>query len=182
MYTATMWSYLSGFPAVVFLLGPPLFLLLGVSPVRTWSGDFFWHLIPYLAVNQAIFLIVGWKRSTWRGQQYSLALFPLWIKAVTSALGNVVLHRRLGFVVTPKSRQTGNHLRLVWPQLTAILLLLVAILTGLVRLALGLVADPLPTAVNVTWGCYDLAVLSVVLQAALYDPSRHSGELEPMRV
>jgi cellulose synthase (UDP-forming) len=182
MYTTTMWSYLAGFPAVVFLTGPALFLLFGVSPVRAWSPEFFWHLLPFLAVNQLIFLIVGWGRSTWRGQQYSLALFPLWIKAVTSAAGNVLLSRRLGFVVTPKSRQGGVHLRLVWPQLAAMALLTSAVVVGLLQLALGMLHDAGPTLINVVWACYDLIVLSVVLDAALYDPRRHSGALEPMRI
>ncbi len=95
MYFATMWSYLSGFAAVVYLAAPVLYLLFGILPVRSFSTDFLWHLLPYLAINQILFLVVGWGMRTWRGQQYSLALFPLWIKAFVSAIGNVYFGRKL---------------------------------------------------------------------------------------
>src|SRR5207302_10891008 len=80
MYLATMWGYLSGFASVIYLVGPMIFLVFGLSPVSSWSPDFFWHLIPYLLVNQLLFTAVGWGKHTWRGQQYALALFPLWIQ------------------------------------------------------------------------------------------------------
>ncbi|HZG65923.1 MAG TPA: glycosyltransferase, partial [Herpetosiphonaceae bacterium] len=83
MYFATMWGYLSGFAVVIYLAAPVLYLLFGVLPVRSLSVDFFTHLVPYLLVNQLLFVVIGWGLPTWRGQQYSLALFPLWIKAVT---------------------------------------------------------------------------------------------------
>ncbi len=60
--------------------------------------------MPFLIANQLLFLVVGWGVKTWRGQQYSLALFPLWIRACTTAIGNVYFGRSLGFVVTPPDR------------------------------------------------------------------------------
>jgi cellulose synthase (UDP-forming) len=170
MYLATMWSYFSGFFAVVYLVAPVLYLLFGVLPVRAFSAQFFLHLLPYLVVNQILFLIIGWGRPTWRGQQYSLALFPLWIKAVTSAVANVYFGRKLGFVVTSKTRQGGFHWRLVLPQLTMMVLLTVAILWALSRLAFGLTSNGFPIMVNVFWACYDLVALSAVLLAAAYKP------------
>jgi cellulose synthase (UDP-forming) len=56
------------------------------------------------------------------------------------------------------------------------------VIVGLLRLALGTLVDAGPTLVNVTWACYDLLVLSVVLDAALYDPSKGRGRLELMRI
>src|ERR1051325_11405607 len=130
MYLATMWSYFSGFFAVVYLIAPILFIVFGWLPVRAFSREFLEHLIPFLVVNQALFLVVGWGRPTWRGQQYSLALFPLWSKAISSTIRNVYFGQPLGFVVTPKVRQGGASLQsqwpLVWPQLLAIGLLVLA--------------------------------------------------------
>jgi cellulose synthase (UDP-forming) len=131
MYFATMWSYLSGFFSVIYLVAPLLYLIFGVLPVRALSADFFWHLVPYLVLNQLLFAVIGWRLPTWRGQQYSLALFPLWIKAVTTAVGNVFFGHKLGFVVTPKTRQGvvpfWEQLRLVRPQVTAMVLLMAAV-------------------------------------------------------
>jgi cellulose synthase (UDP-forming) len=170
MYFGTMWGYLSGFAAVVYLVAPVLYLLFGILPVRSFAAPFFWHLVPYLLINQLLFIVIGWGLPTWRGQQYSLALFPLWIKAITSAIGNVYFGRKLGFVVTPKTRQGGVHLSLIWPQLAAIVLLNISIIWSLGRLALGLTEAGVPILVNVFWACYDLVALSVVLRAATYQP------------
>ena len=41
MYFATMWSYLSGFAAIVYFAAPIIYLLLGILPVASLSCDFF---------------------------------------------------------------------------------------------------------------------------------------------
>jgi cellulose synthase (UDP-forming) len=185
MYGATMWSYLSGFAAVVYIAAPVIYMLLGTKPVVSFGGDFFAHLIPFLVVNQLLFLVVGWGVKTWRGQQYSLALFPLWIRACTTAVNNVWFGRSLGFVVTPKTRQQGGPpWRLIRPQLIAMGLLVLAGVVGVVRMAVGQ-ADVLSTSVNMVWIVFDLLVLSVVVRAALYrgfdEPAEESPAIEARR-
>ncbi len=177
MYFATMWSYLSGFFAVVYLSAPILYLILGWTPVTAYSDEFFWRLIPYLLVNQALFTVVSWGLPTWRGQQYSLALFPIWIKAVTSAIGSVYFGQKLAFVVTPKSRQSGISLRLIRPQLVFMVLLIMAVIVGLGRLAIGANEDGVPIVINVLWAVYDLVALSAVLDATFYRPA---GDDDPV--
>ncbi|MGN6089289.1 MAG: glycosyltransferase family 2 protein [Actinomycetales bacterium] len=168
MYFATMWSYLSGFAAVVYIAAPILYLLTGVKPVETFGGTFLWHLVPFLIANQLLFLVVAHGVKTWRGQQYSLALFPLWIRAVTTAVGNVFFGKSLGFVVTPKTRQAGGpQWRLIRPQLVAMGLLAVSAVVGLVRLGLGQ-AKPIGILVNAAWVVFDIVILSVVVTAARY--------------
>jgi cellulose synthase (UDP-forming) len=169
MYFATMWSYLSGFTALVYLAAPVIYLLFGVMPVTAWSVDFFARFLPYFIVNQILFLVVARGLKTWRGQQYSLALFPVWIRACTSAFANVVFRRPLSFAVTKKDGRSelGPPWREIWPQLTAMALLAIALVIGLARLAVG-TADGTGTLVNTVWVVYDLVVLSVIIQAALY--------------
>jgi cellulose synthase (UDP-forming) len=169
MYFATMWSYLSGFAAVVYIAAPIIYMVLGTKPVISFGGDFFVRLVPFLIANQLLFLVVGWGVKTWRGQQYSLALFPLWIRACTTAIGNVYLGRSLGFVVTPKTRQAGaprggssRRSSSPWAARRGGLL-------GLVRMAVGQ-ADVTPTVVNLLWIVFDLVVLSVIVQAVRYRP------------
>ncbi len=169
MYWATMWSYLSGFAAVVYFAAPVVFLVSGVLPVQALSADFFLRLVPFLVVNQVLFWVIGRRKRTWRGQQYSLALFPVWIRSVTSAVGNVVFGRSLAFAVTPKERQSVDRRpwHLVRPQLAVVALLVVASAVGLVRMLTG-AADELGTVVNLVWVVFDLAVLSVVVKAVRY--------------
>lgn len=108
----------------------------------------------------------------WRGQQYSVALFPLWIKAVLGTVRNVYFGRDLPFVVTPKTRQVGgSHFGLVRWQVVAMLALVSAAITGLVRLALGINDDIGGVSVNLLWVGYDLAALSVVIRALRFRPA-----------
>lgn len=169
MYFATMWSYLSGFAAIVYLTAPVVYLVFGVLPVTAWSVDFFARFLPYFLVNQLLFLFVARGVKTWRGQQYSLALFPVWIRACTTAFANVVLGRPLSFAVTRKDGRDprGVPWGQIWPQLTAIVVLTIALAIGVVRVFLG-TADGTGTLVNTAWVLYDLVVLSVIVQAARY--------------
>ena len=170
MYFSTMWSYLSGFAAVVFLAAPVFYLVFGILPVHAYGLDFVRMFLPYVVLNQLLFFVVGYGVRTWRGHQYSLALFPLWIRACTTAAANVFLERPLGFAVTPKTRQErgGFPLRLVWPQLTATVVLVLACVVGVVRLWTGAADSAIGTGVNVVWVAYDLLVMSVIFRAALY--------------
>jgi cellulose synthase (UDP-forming) len=169
MYFATMWSYFSGFTAVVYVAAPMIYLVFGVLPVQALSTDFFIRLIPFLLVNQILFAVVGRGKRTWRGQQYSLALFPVWIESVTSAVANVFFHKPLDFAVTPKVRAESGKPRwdLVRPQLWVIGLLIGSSVIGLIRLAVGQ-ATPLGTLTNIAWVVFDLAIFSIIIRAARY--------------
>ncbi len=178
MYFATMWSYLSGIFAPIYLIAPVLYLFFGWIPVTTYSWDFFLHLAPFLIVNQILFIVVGWGRPTWRGQQYSLALFPLGIRAVTTAIGSVYFGKKLGFVVTPKTRQGGVSLRIVRAQVVIMALLCVAVVFGLGKIALGVSGEIVPTLVNVGWAIFALVMLSVVLDAVTHSAASAEEEQE----
>jgi cellulose synthase (UDP-forming) len=167
MYFSTMWSYLSGFAAVVYFAAPIAFLCFGVLPVDSSADEFFLRFLPFMLVNQVLFLVSSRGVSTWRGQQYSLALFPIWIRAVTSAVANVCFGRPLGFVVTSKTRQEGNQWGLVRVQLVLAGALLLSTVIGVTRLVLG-VGEPIGTLVNVAWVVFDLVVLSVLVPAARF--------------
>ena len=171
MYFATMWSYLSGFAAVAFIIAPVLYLMAGVRPVHSFGGPFLEHLLPYLIANQLMFFVVGYGVRTWRGHQYSLALFPLWIRACATAVGNVVFRRSLGFVVTPKTREGFDQraaYRVVRVQLVTMAVLLLSTVVGVIRLILGVAPSTEGTILNVVWVAYDVLVMSVVVEAARY--------------
>jgi cellulose synthase (UDP-forming) len=179
MYFATMWSYLSGFAAVVFFAAPMLYLCFGALPVHAYGLTFLTFFAPYMLLNQLLFFVVGYGVKTWRGQQYSFALFPLWIRACVTAVANVYFSRPLGFVVTPKTRQesTGVPWRLIRSQLLVTVGLVAACIIGGVRLWTGASTSAVGTAVNVAWVAYDVVVLSVIYQAALYRAPKRDGEL-----
>ncbi len=169
MYFSTMWSYLSGFAAIAYIGAPVVYLTLGILPVNALSFEFFVRLIPFLVVNQLLFFVVADGRKTWRGQQYSLALFPVWIESFTTAFGNVFLGRSLDFAVTPKTKRepSGPAWHLIRPQLWAIGLLAAAAAAGVVRMAAGQ-ANVLGSLINMIWVAFDLLIFSVIIKAARY--------------
>ncbi|MHC5559713.1 glycosyltransferase family 2 protein [Kocuria sp. U4B] len=171
MYFATMWSCLAGFAAVVYIAAPIVYLVLGVLPVTSLSTDFFVRFVPFMVASQLLLVVVARGIPTWRGRQYSLALFPTWIKACTTAARSVWFGRPLGRAVTPEARQDGGPpWRLIRPQLIAMGLLGVALVVGVVRAALGF-NDLLGTLVSTAWVAVDLVVLSVLITAAKYKGS-----------
>jgi len=165
-YFTTMVSYFDGFASLAFILSPIVSLSTGLSPMRTpWLELLVW-LGPYLAMNRAMYLYVTHGISVRRSEQYSLALFPLWIKAVLSTLAR----RSLAFVVTPKRRQSGNYLHLVWPQIATIALTALAIGYGCYALVFSAQGTPAGVAMNVFWGGYNIAMLLPIVRAAVFRP------------
>jgi len=168
MYFATMWSYLSGFAAVVYFVAPVVYLCFGVLPVKAFSTTYFYHFIPFMIANQLLFLVVSKGISTWRGQQYSLALFPIWLKAVSSAVRNVYFHHPLAFVVTPKTGHgVRNEWRLIKYQIGVAIVLVIAATIGILRLVRGL-NEPVGTFVNIAWVIWDLGLMSILIPALRY--------------
>jgi cellulose synthase (UDP-forming) len=180
MYFATMWSYLSGFAAIIYLAAPVVYLCLGILPVKAYGLTFLAYFIPYVVLNQVLFAVIGYGVKTWRGHQYSLALFPLWIRACVTAAANVWFGRPLGFVVTPKTRQAHQSFpwRLIWPQLTAMAVLVVACVVGGLRLWAGTTTSVIGTGVNWLWVAYDLLVLSVIVEAARFRVPEFPDQVE----
>jgi cellulose synthase (UDP-forming) len=166
-YFTTMYSYFSGFFSVVYLVAPIIYLLTGIAPVVSYADEFLWRIIPYLLVNKIMFTFVAWGIDVTRGEQYSLALFPLWIRAVITVFSG----DKLKFKVTPKTRQSGVYLNLVTPQLMMVVLLAFSSVYGLLGLAVGWRNDTVGVVVNVFWAMYSILMLRVILRAAVYRPA-----------
>lgn len=169
-YFTTMYSYFSGFASLIYLVAPIIYLLTGISPVVSYASEFLWRIVPYLLVNKLMFAFVAWGIDVFRGEQYSLALFPLWIRAVVTVFGG----GKLTFTVTPKTRQSGVFLNLVIPQLAIVVLLVMGVFYALFGLLVGWRNDMTGVIVNIFWAGYDIVMLSVILRAAVYRPP--SGE------
>ena len=163
-YLSTIISYFYGFVTVAYLLSPPVYLLTGIAPVTTYSLEFFRRIVPYLLFNQLMFIYATWGLQTWRGQQYNVALFPIWLRALFS----VISGRSLTFAVTPKTRQRGVYLHLIYPQLVIASLTVLAIMYGALRLILGWSGEVTGIGMNIFWGSYNLLMLSAILWAAVW--------------
>ena len=167
-YFSTIWSYFYGLVAVIYLAAPVLYLFFGLIPITNYSGNFFAHFIPYFVLNQVAFALFAWGLPRFRGQQITMAFFPIWIKAVISAVKNVYFHRPLSFVVTSKTRENSAPFRYFVVQMLLLVLLAAAVVYGLLGLALGLRQDGVAVVANVFWATYDMLLLSVVIRALLF--------------
>lgn len=167
-YFTTIFSYFSGFISLIFLLSPIIYLLTGIAPVNAYSWAFMLRLIPFLLLNKLLFRIVAGKIKVFRGEQYSLGLFSLWIQAVIS----VFIGLKLKFIVTPKQRQSKNYLPLVWPQILIIVLTFGAIGYGLWGYSMGLGYQLSGVLINIFWGVYNSIMLSAIIRAAVYKPPK----------
>jgi len=102
-YFMTIYSYFSGFASLIYLVSPIIYLLTGIPPVTSFAGEFLIRIAPYLGFNWLMFQFASWGMRTFRGEQYNLALFPIWIQAVLTVFGG----QRIRFQVTPKVRRDG---------------------------------------------------------------------------
>ncbi|MEH2319704.1 glycosyltransferase family 2 protein [Nostoc sp.] len=172
-YFKTMYSYFSGFATLVFISCPIIYFFTDIVPVKTYGSDFALHFFPAFLINRLTFITATWgipAREIWRAEQYAIALFPLFIQAVFS----VFFGGKLKFQVTPKQRQSGVYLQLVWPQLLIFFLTLLGILWSLYRFAIGELNNPLVHLINGAWAIYNLLLLSAIIRASVWQPPKEA--------
>jgi cellulose synthase (UDP-forming) len=166
LYFNMAYSYFGGFVNLIFLSVPILYLFFGLSAVSSWSIGFLARLLPLLILNRLLSAYVTHGLNVRRSEEYSLALFPLWIQAVISVFSGM----NLKFTVTAKQRQSGNYLRLVWAQVTMVVLTVAAAIYGLVSLWTGSNLNLYGVLINAFWGLYNVMPLSRIIRAAFYAP------------
>lgn len=167
MYLATFWSYFAALWNVVFLVAPLIYLTTGIPPVSAYTGDFFARAVPFLVLNELAFMMGTWGLSGYKGKVTYLASFPLSLRALWA----VARGKKISFPVTPKHRQSGTHLHLVWPQLAVMVATVLAIgwawgtyLAGRSHFSLG------GLIVNGLWGLNNVLAMSIMVRAAFWKP------------
>jgi len=172
-YFKTMYSYFSGFATVVFISCPIIYFFTDIVPVKTYGPDFALHFFPAFIINRLTFIVATWgipAREVWRAEQYAIGLFPLFIQAVLS----VFFGDNLKFQVTPKQRQSGVYLQLVWPQLLIFTLTILGILWSFYHFAIGDLNNPWVHLLNGAWAIYNLLLLSAVIRASVWQPPKEA--------
>ncbi|MEH2297372.1 glycosyltransferase family 2 protein [Nostoc sp.] len=172
-YFKTMYSYFSGFATLVFISCPIIYFFTDIVPVKTYGSDFALHFFPAFMINRLTFITATWgipAREIWRAEQYAIALFPLFIQAVFS----VFFGGKLKFQVTPKQRQSGVYLQLVWPQILIFFLTILGILWSLYRFAIGELNNPLVHLINGAWAIYNLLLLWAIIRASVWQPPKEA--------
>ena len=161
-YFATLWYWLYGFPRIVYLAAPLLFLLGGLRPLVV--DDIFellTYYLPHVAVSIVAFQLVnrGLRRVFWSDVYESC----ISVQVALTGLLFPLSPGRTRFMVTPKGREATRRersalLRLGWPLLALAGITLAGLMVGLLRLA-GSGGGEGGTLINVVWAAYNLVVL-----------------------
>ncbi len=167
MYSATVWSYFGGLWNVVFLVAPIIYLFSAVAPVDAYSVDFYKHIIPFLILNELASMFSTWGISSRKAKFSYLSFFPLNLRAIWTVLRG----EKISFTVTPKLRQEGNFLYLVYPQLAVVVLTALGITYGWIMHASGMGTHTMEALVlNTFWGLNNIAAMAGIIRAALWKP------------
>ena len=171
MYLTTFWSYLGAVWNCIFLLAPLVYLFLGVAPVSAYTGDFFSHALPFLIANELAFLAGTWGMSGYKGKVSYLASFPISLRALWAVLRN----QQIKFPVTPKERQDGNFLHLVWPQIAIMALTVLGLAWATLAWRLDIGSYTLGGLIaNGLWGLNNILAMSIMVRAALWQPEHQA--------
>lgn len=172
MYLATFWSYFGAVWNLVFLLSPIIYMIFAVAPVSAYTGEFFGRALPFLVLNELAFMAATWGISGYKGKVSYLASFPLSLRALWAVARN----KKISFPVTPKQRQEGNYIGLVWPQLAIMAATVLSFAWCAFRLFTvgggyslgGLIANGL-------WGLNNILAMSIMVRAAFWKPAEETG-------
>jgi cellulose synthase (UDP-forming) len=167
MYLNTFWSYLGGLWNIIFLLAPIVYLFTAIPPVSAYTLDFFLRIIPFLVTLELAMMFGTWGISGWKSKVTFLASFPLSLQALWAVLRK----QKIKFHVTPKDRQEGNFLHLVWPQVAIIALTLASLLWAVGSWALGRENFTMEGIIaNGAWGLNNILAMSIMVRAAYWQP------------
>jgi cellulose synthase (UDP-forming) len=176
MYLTTFWSYLGCLWNVLFLAAPIVYLFTGIAPLSAYSAAFYLHALPFIVLTELAFMVGTWGVRSWDGKASYLSFFPVNFRA----LWTVLRGEKIKFHVTPKDRQEGRFLHLVYPQLAVIVLTLAGLAFAAWRVVVQGNEQELPNlVVNVAWGLNNVFAMLPLVRAALWQPDGTDAEPVP---
>ncbi len=175
MYASTVWSYLGALWNVVFLSSPIIYLFTAIAPVTAFSIDFYKHIFPFLVTTELGMLFALWGFSMTKSKYSYLAFFPVNLRA----LWTVMRGQKICFPVTPKVRQDGAHLHLVWPQILVMLLTMAGVVYGWSAYLTGSLLYGFDGLfLNTFWGAVNVMAMLGIVSAAVWKPAMQTFDLE----
>ncbi len=117
-YLASALYYFNGVVVLIDILMPLLFLIFGWQAVNARTTTVAFFFLPFMFFNLLTLYVVSDGTLNFNTFAFVHSSFFLHVTAFASA----VLGLKSGFSVTPKEKQSGNYIRLVYPHLLYILL------------------------------------------------------------
>jgi len=134
-YLSATMSFLFAIPRLIFLLAPLAYLFFGETLIAASPMALAVYVLPHFfhSIATASHVQRNWRYSFW-SEVYDIALAPF-IAPIT--LMTLIFPRRGRFNVTDKGglvKQEYTDMRAIWPQIVILILLSVAVLSGIWRI------------------------------------------------
>jgi cellulose synthase (UDP-forming) len=165
-YFETIYSYLSPFWILIFLLSPIIFYFSLTPPIKAFNFDFFLRFIFLNIFNQLVITIGNWGISTKRSEQYYIG--GIWLKI--KAFLKIASGSQIQFNTTAKLGETETwqqKIILIYPHLLLILLTLVGMIYNSVLVFKNTHPSYSAFVANTIWASYNVYQISPIIFAAL---------------
>jgi len=171
--------WVNAVPRLIFLLLPPLCLLLELTPVNAEVEQILFFFLPLYLYNLLSFswLMGGWRSIFWSDVYDIMLCVPMSImtfQALTNPFGQ-------GFKVTPKGLDSGEKIRPNWGLIKPLFGILVLTLFALMEYAIN---RPWKTMgqetlwINGAWSLYNIALITMAILASIDVPQRRYPRFE----
>ena len=165
--------YFLGWTLLLWLIYPIAVLIFGIRPLVLGSVNISF-LIFIVMIGSQFFTSIrerGYRiRDLFFAQGLFFSLFPIFIRASIYAL----VGKKLDFRVTPKGRTKTIPFVQLCPQLIVLGLLIISIIMGVWKLAVGQITTPY-IHVIICWAMYSATMLSFIFYFYLEDIKKESG-------
>jgi cellulose synthase/poly-beta-1,6-N-acetylglucosamine synthase-like glycosyltransferase len=165
-------NYLLSVAVMIFMALPAVYVLLGLSPIRSDTTIWLIHYVPFYAmiVLIAVLQLGGFRLSA---MVTSIAAAPTHVRALLMA----ILKRKTRWTVTNAGPRGLPGVELVLPHVAFLLLNLVAMVVGMNALRLRGTAVP-GVVLSVVWAAIYVLVLGRVIVEAVIAPQQVKERLE----
>ncbi len=165
-YLETIWSYLSPFWLLIFILYPVVFFFTLIPPLKAFSFDFFVRIVPFLMLNVVVTHIGNWGKDTKRPEQFYQAGF--WYKL--QSFYKVLIKGNIKFNVTSKNvKYSQSNLKHIWPHLAIFILTFLGIGYNLYLVYKGTHPSYSAFFANVFWSAFTFYLLMPFVRAAYWN-------------
>jgi cellulose synthase (UDP-forming) len=171
-YLLTGTNYLLSLSALIFMFTPSVYLILGLSPIRTDLGNWLIHYAPFyvLIVLVTVVQTGGFRLSA---MIVSIAAAPVHLRALIMA----AIGRKAKWSVTNAGPGGLPGIGLVLPHVALLLLNLVAIVVGVGALQFRN-ADTAGLSFSLVWASLYVLLLARIIAEAATEPRRIKQRLE----
>jgi cellulose synthase (UDP-forming) len=161
-YLSSVSFYFSGLVVAMNALIPIVYFFTGLVPIVVSTMALAAIFLPYIFLTLYVLQRSSNDTFTFRALAFSMGSFAIHVKAVWAAARGA----KSSFDVTPKKRQEGNFVGLVWPHIAYVCL--AAVGAGVALWREGLTASFMA---NLAWAVLNVAVFLPSIRAALPEPA-----------